>query len=314
MCTATLVAEDRVLTAAHCVQNQSQGSMTFTLGADLGSPAAASVVSGIAVAPGWSGNVQSGSDLAVLSLATPITGILPVNVHLGSPSAVVGTEMTLVGYGRQASDHITGIRRLARVTLESLSQQTLVYNFHGEGACHGDSGGPAFAEIGGVWHQIGVTSWGDPSCLSTGHYQRLDVLAPWLEAQGVPAPRALDCGASGCDGQCEEDQDCWGMMCPSGDCTAPSGRCVSDGACDADCGYADPDCGGGGSQDVCAVYGLYGNGVCNQGCFQPDPDCAQQQCYPYLDVVAGVCYAVTANRVSCGWWWYPSCNYYTCWC
>jgi hypothetical protein len=119
---------------------------------------------------------------------------------------VVGTEMTLVGYGRQASDHITGIRRLARVTLESLSQETLVYNFHGEGACHGDSGGPAFAEIDGVWHQIGMTSWGDPSCSSTGHYQRLDVLAPWLESQRVPAPRALDCGASGCDGQCEVDR------------------------------------------------------------------------------------------------------------
>ncbi len=177
------------------------------------------------------------------------------------------------------------------MTLESLSLETLVYNFHGEGACHGDSGGPAFSEIGGVWHQIGVTSWGDPSCSSTGHYQRLDVLGPWLEAQGLPAPRALDCEAPGCDDQCEEDQDCWGMMCPSGDCTAPSGRCTGDGACDADCGYADPDCGGGGSQDVCAVYGLYGNGVCNQGCFKPDPDCAPQQCYPGYDPYAGVCYA-----------------------
>jgi hypothetical protein len=72
------------------------------------------------------------------------------------------------------------------VTLESLSLETLVYNFHGEGACHGDSGGPAFSEIGGVWHQIGVTSWGDPSCSSTGHYQRLDVLALGSRRKACP--------------------------------------------------------------------------------------------------------------------------------
>lgn len=81
-CTATLVASDRVLTAAHCVQNQSAGSMEFVLGADLQSSTLRSGVTTISIHPNWNGNFQLGNDLAVLTLATPITSVAPVNIVL----------------------------------------------------------------------------------------------------------------------------------------------------------------------------------------------------------------------------------------
>lgn len=311
-CTASLVGADLVLTAAHCVEGVGGGAIRFVLGADLGTSAYSSTVSGVHIHPFWNGNAQFGNDLAVLDLAEPITDVAPVNLHLGDISTHVGQTMTLVGYGRQWSDQVTGIRRLARVVIASVDAETIIYEFNGSGACHGDSGGPAFLQVDGTWRQIGVTSWGDDSCLSTAHYQRLDVHSGFLRDMGAPSERTpLDCDADGCDGQCEEDEDCWELMCPTGSCTAPSGVCISDGTCDADCGTSDPDCASA-SMDYCQIYGLYGNGVCNTGCLSPDPDCAA--CTPIMwNYMNGLCYYMDyAGRVC--WSGYPFCTYYGCSC
>ncbi|MGC9336164.1 MAG: trypsin-like serine protease, partial [Anaerolineae bacterium] len=43
------------------------------------------------------------------------------------------------------------------------------------GTCHGDSGGPAFwTEDDGTETVVAVTSWGDPDCIATGFYYRVD--------------------------------------------------------------------------------------------------------------------------------------------
>lgn len=312
-CTATLVSPTKVLTAAHCVASQSVGSIEFVIGSDLNSSQTRSQVSAIKIHESWNGNVQAGNDLAILTLITPVSTLAPVNVHVGSIAGVAGQQMTLVGYGRQFNDQITGIRRLARVTIQSVSNQTVDYSYMGMGACHGDSGGPAFLEIGGVPHQIGVTSWGDPSCLADGHYQRLDVHAAWLAANGVPAERPLQCGANGCDGQCEEDQGCWDLMCPSGSCSSPKGHCIRDGSCDADCGLTDPDCGH--SVDYCQMYGLYGNGFCDLNCPSPDPDCSNMctPAYWVYDQFQNLCFFLDAQNRVCTYF-APYCDVYGCRC
>jgi secreted trypsin-like serine protease len=44
------------------------------------------------------------------------------------------------------------------------------------GTCGGDSGGPAFwTEPDGNEILVGITSWGDPYCISTGFNYRVDI-------------------------------------------------------------------------------------------------------------------------------------------
>jgi secreted trypsin-like serine protease len=44
------------------------------------------------------------------------------------------------------------------------------------GTCGGDSGGPAFWEDEkGTEVLVGITSWGDPFCISTGFNYRVDI-------------------------------------------------------------------------------------------------------------------------------------------
>jgi V8-like Glu-specific endopeptidase len=301
-CSATLVAPTKALTAAHCVDGGSTGSIEFRLGTDVTKSTRRSSVTagGIAVHPQWTGDFQSGNDLAVLTLATPITDVAP-SVLTDGAAPPVGAQLTLVGYGRTSGDQITGIRRLARVTLAQLATQTLFYQFSGMGACQGDSGGPAFWLDGGEWKQVGVTSFGDTSCVQYGGYQRVDTHRQWLAAQGVAfETTSMRCGGDGaCNGACEEDPDCWSLMCTSGSCTAPEKKCLPDASCDADCGNADPDCSA--PADYCRTYGLYGNGYCDIGCPSPDPDCQQISCIPVRYTFdAYLCYWFDAAARLCG--------------
>lgn len=108
-CTATLVATDAILTAAHCVTDRFSGqmvsanSLAFGIGVDPGSVDRVPVAS-VSIAPGWNGDVQSGSDLAVLRLQRSVQSIRPVILLTSDPSVFVGQDMVLIGYGRSFNE------------------------------------------------------------------------------------------------------------------------------------------------------------------------------------------------------------------
>lgn len=280
ICTGTLVGPTKVLTAAHCLAGATLPSLAFGIGSSAGSSPTVQVeIASASVHPQYLHNGQRpvAYDLAVLNLARAVTEVVPSVITSDAATGFVGKQMTLIGYGADA-DGVTGagIRKLARVTVQGVSAQSLDYSYAGMGACKGDSGGPAFVEKAGAMVQVGVTSWGSVPCLADGHYQRLDVATAWLQQQGVvPVPPPPSCVEDGtCQGGCEDDKDCWTVMCPSGHCSVPTGRCAKDEKCDSQCGSADPDCSG--FTDTCQQYGLYGNGRCDQNCPKRDPDCVPQ--------------------------------------
>jgi secreted trypsin-like serine protease len=45
----------------------------------------------------------------------------------------------------------------------------------GAGTCSGDSGGPAFWTGSGGETLVAITSGGDPNCVATGNYYRVDL-------------------------------------------------------------------------------------------------------------------------------------------
>ena len=101
------------------------------------------------------------------------------------------------------------------VPLSELTSTTARWNEVGAGTCHGDSGGGAYADLGGGLVLVGIHSEGDPLCSGWGSAVRTDVFASFLSE---PAAGDDDDATSGC---CGDDDDSAGL--------APS-RCDSSGA------------------------------------------------------------------------------------
>ena len=324
ICTATLVSRTSALTAAHCVSRLASFELGFRLGVDPRAPTVARGISSITIHPSYvdfdpaqQWTFANGHDLAILQLAEPIDEVSPAVLYLDNAEAILGQPTRLVGYG--ATDVVAvagrptpiggGIRRASTVRFDVLTAQALRYLFAGMGACNGDSGGPAFTQIGAQWYQVGVTSWGDTACEQYGFYQRLDLHAEWLRANIELADRQVSCDADQvCDGQCSIDDDCVALLCPGGSCPAQGGSCSADGQCERSCGSVDPDCETEqGNFDSCQAYGLHNNGRCDPQC-PNDPECSHSvapapQCHPtstravqnvcqYIDNTGRVCQEV----------------------
>jgi hypothetical protein len=160
-CTGALVAEDRVLTAHHCVTARSAkgdilpqlvepSSIHVELGGDELPWGEVSVRAIVVPSCGYAGGE---GDVAVLVLTRALHGIRPRMVELdGTPS--VGQMLTSIGFGRcaDASDGTYRKRRpgssVRKVVEGRLEFQAAI--------CPGDSGGPALDH--GTGRIVGVVS------------------------------------------------------------------------------------------------------------------------------------------------------------
>ena len=169
-CTATLVGQKTVLTAAHCANTG--GSYMFTL--------SSGTYSGKGVRhPSYSGfNMSSDIALVLLNQAPPLN---PSAIANAAPA--VGDVVTLVGFGvtsENGSD--SGTKREAKNKIAQLSAKEMTFYGSGNGTgntCYGDSGGPAFASINGNFVVVGVTSRGS-YCGVDGIDTRVDAFKDWV--------------------------------------------------------------------------------------------------------------------------------------
>jgi hypothetical protein len=144
------------------------------------------------------GPMSNPHDVGALILAEPVTDIEPANLPplgfldelkaeglLKSRGAKERAKFTMVGYGatlyfpppeivyedqRQfaLSEYRTLLKSWLRVSQNQATDDG--------GTCYGDSGGPAFwTEADGTEILVGVTSWGDSPCVSSGFNYRVDI-------------------------------------------------------------------------------------------------------------------------------------------
>lgn len=162
MCTGTLIAEDIVLTAAHCVisdrtgEVHAPGNVHFVAGYRRGVGVANSRAASITIHPSYRRNGavdlrNIGADIALIRLSAPIPGSLVPHFRVAPAETATG-PLTLVSYRRDRQHALT---RQDGCDIRGAAPAVLAL---GCDVTFGASGSPVFAEVGGEVRLIAVVS------------------------------------------------------------------------------------------------------------------------------------------------------------
>ncbi|CRK58574.1 secreted trypsin-like serine protease [Alloactinosynnema sp. L-07] len=194
-CGGTLVAKDKVVTAAHCAQAYDANDIRVVAGREdkRGTDGVE-----VRVAKSWIhpefGEVVGGSDVAVLTLAEPLAQ-RPLTVADDADAYKPGTRGVILGWGRTSDGGPTS-RYLLKAEVPIIADASCAESYAGFSAasmvcagypeggvdsCQGDSGGPLVV----AGRLVGVASWGE-GCAEAGKpgvYTRVASYADDIKAQ-----------------------------------------------------------------------------------------------------------------------------------
>jgi secreted trypsin-like serine protease len=197
-CGGTLVAANKVVTAAHCVVGETTSSVRVVGGRTYlnGTNGTVSKVSKIWINPDYT-DATNGDDVAVLTLSTSMS-YTPASYVASTDTGVYATGATarIIGWGT-TSESGSSSNQLRTATVPIVSNSSCAgsygsdyvasdmvcagYTNGGTDTCQGDSGGPLL--IGGVL--AGITSWGN-GCAEAGYpgvYTRLTTFSNLVKTQ-----------------------------------------------------------------------------------------------------------------------------------
>lgn len=165
LCTGTALAQDLVLTAAHCVTRAIKYEVkAYQNGQSI---SVRSIARHPRFDPASYAASRATADVALLKLAAPLPDIVVPAALAGRRRVGVGETLTIAGFGVTLAGTARGlgIPRMAKLTVTGAPGTLQVRLFDagtrnvtaGLGGCTGDSGAPAFDGEGPL--VIGVVSW-----------------------------------------------------------------------------------------------------------------------------------------------------------
>lgn len=200
-CTGTLVAQDVVLTAGHCIETRPYEVIVDTI--DYGRPGGERIrVAWARAYPSW----EQRYDVGVLMLEQRATFAKPRAVTSACTTRALlatGTEVQIVGFGLATANAQDDNTRLRQATVPIIDPTCsldpacnpnvaphgeFMAGGHGADSCFGDSGGPVYIDTqDGHGHAlVGVVSRGlalpAAPCGNGGVYVRVDKVISWIQS------------------------------------------------------------------------------------------------------------------------------------
>lgn len=220
ICGGSLISNQLVLCATHCFTHSTNpADYTVVLGAyQLLNPSSHQIISNvqnITVNSLWSHDGTPG-DIALIKLSEPITYtkyILPVCVPPSSMDFPEGSTCTVTGWGNIGSGELlSSPKTLQQLTVPIISNTNCNTMYHigadsdpsavivpsdqicagyeagKKDSCQGDSGGPLVCQVGGLWYQAGIVSWGEGCATPNrpGVYTYVPHYYDWIQTNGNP--------------------------------------------------------------------------------------------------------------------------------
>ncbi len=215
VCSGTLIGCNTFLTAAHCVEadtNPASYGVFLQHAGFFG-------VRSITVHPSYAFPV---ADVAVLKLSSNVTGIAPTKINTTAKPGF-GSVGEIVGFGRTSTGgDESGLKYRGNVSIGSCSgagvsdTTSVCWTFADpigspgtdSNTCNGDSGGPLFVDFGSGPVVAGITSGGEAiDCLPTDVSYDANVhhYRAWIQQEGGSDLANLTCGGGPQAGDADTD-------------------------------------------------------------------------------------------------------------
>lgn len=161
LCTGTILDEQTILTAAHCVDHSPE-KMVVVFDTKVKGVAKENLrhADTYLQNPRWAKGGEHAGDIAVVHFTGGLPkSYQPVQLATRGQKLEEGSEVTMVGYGMSNVKKESGggvLRETKTTIVGKKAPDQIATDGHTSSVCFGDSGGPAFSEANGELVQWGV--------------------------------------------------------------------------------------------------------------------------------------------------------------